>query len=80
MVTSVPALPELDERLMAALAVTVKVAESVVVPTVTVILWAVAVAPAGIVMTLVKLPAVVVLMSPDFGVRLVVVSNLKMMG
>ena len=59
---------------------TVKVAIALIVPTVTVMVWLPAVASCGTVMMLVKLPAVLVLMSPDFGEGIVVLSNWKIIG
>ena len=78
--TSVPAGPVAGESASrAALAVTVKVAVCVAVPTVTEMVCAPAVTPCGMVIVLVKLPLVLVFTSPDVGV-MVVVSNLKMIG
>ena len=76
---SVPACPDSGETSITALAVTVKLVETVTVPTVTEIWRAPMAAPGGTVMTLVKLPVVLVLVSPDFG-DMVTPSNLKMIG
>jgi hypothetical protein len=75
-VTSVPAAPVAGEReLRVALAMTVKVSETVLLPAVTVMVWAPAVV-VGMVIVVIIIPLLRVTVSPDVG-TIVVLSNLK---
>lgn len=77
--TKAPGSPEVAERARAAGRVTVKVLDSVMAPAVTVMVWAPAVAVAGMVIMLKKSPLLSVVVCPDVGV-MKVVSNLKTRG